>query len=38
MPKNATHNKGRQTCAQFAEPTLDFLPDQVPNRSAEWSD
>ena len=38
MHKNVTHNKFYETCAQFADATLDFLRDQVPKRWAEFSD
>ena len=38
MHKNVTHNKCYETCAEFAEATLDFLRDQVPKRWAELSD
>ena len=38
MHKHVTHNKGYETCAQFAEATLDFLRDQVPRRWAEFCD
>jgi transposase len=38
MHRNVTHNKCYETCAEFAEATLDFLRDQVPKRWAELSD
>ena len=38
MHKNVTHNKCYETCADFAETTLDFLRDQVPKRWTEFCD
>lgn len=38
MHKNLTHNKTYETCAEFAEATLDFLRDQVPRRWTEFCD
>jgi transposase len=38
MHKNVTHNRCYETCAEFAEATLDFLPNQVPERWAEFCD
>jgi transposase len=38
MHKNVTHNRCYETCAEFAEATLDFLRNQVPERWAEFCD
>ena len=38
MHKHVTHNKCYETCAQFADATLDFLRDHVPKRWAEMCD
>jgi transposase len=38
MHKNVTHNKCYETCAQFADATLDFLRDRVPKRWAGFRD
>ena len=35
MHKHVTHNKCYETCAQFAEATLDFLREKVPRNWAE---
>ena len=37
MHKHVTHNKCYETCAQFADATLDFLRNQVPKKWVELS-
>ncbi len=36
MHNNITHNKCYETCAEFAEATLDFLRDKVPRNWAKY--
>ncbi len=38
MHKNVTHNKCYETCAEFAEATLEFLRAEVPRRWTEICD